>query len=342
MNGTPCLTTYNYDANGNLSSKTAPQPNQNTSCSNTVTTSYGYDALDRLLYKNYTDTSTVRANYAYDGIFGWGDTMVNPVGHLTSSWSVQHDGTVVAANETNYFDAMGRVQEGRQCTPATCGLTSYPVQAGYDLVGNEINLWESSLARYYTYDPVGRLSNTSASSNASPPALTATGPGSQALISISAHSPFGGLTNATLGNGLAETRNYNIRGWLGSIGVGSVYSLSMGYAGNGNVLGAADGVNGTWTYTYDTVNRLQTATIGGQSFNYYPDPYGNMYCTAPAGYSCTPPHGSPPNLHMNFNTTTNQIWDDGDGVYQYDAAGNLLQDGTHRYVYDAENRITCV
>jgi len=47
------------------------------------------------------------------------------------------------------------------------------------------------------------------------------------------------------------------------------------------------------------------------------------------------------NLHMNFNSK-NQIWDDGDNVYQYDAAGNLFQDGTHGYVYDLENRITCV
>ena len=317
VGGTQCATNYNYDANGNVFSKVAPQQNQNTSCSYTVTTSYGYDALDRLLYKNYTDTSTVRANYAYDGIFGWGDTMVNPIGHLTSSWSVLHDGTVVAANEFFQFDAMGRVQEGRQCTPATCGLTSYQVQTGYDLMGNEINLWESSLARYYAYDAVGRLSNTSASSNASPPALTATGPGSQALISISAHSPFGGLTNATLGNGLAETRNYTIRGWLGSIGVGSLYSLSLGYAGNGNVTGAIDTVNGTWTYGYDGVNRLQTAAGNGQSFSYNvnPDPWGNMTCTNTGDLPCTP-------LGLSFNSATNQI---SDGIHLYDAAGNMTR-----------------
>jgi len=28
--------------------------------------------------------------------------------------------------------------------------------------------------------------------------------------------------------------------------------------------------------------------------------------------------------------------------YSYDAAGNLLNDGTHSYTYDAENRITKV
>jgi YD repeat-containing protein len=28
--------------------------------------------------------------------------------------------------------------------------------------------------------------------------------------------------------------------------------------------------------------------------------------------------------------------------YQYDAAGNLLNDGNHKYTYDAENRVTTV
>ena len=75
------------------------------------------------------------------------------------------------------------------------------------------------------------------------------GPGILTLINISAHSPFGGLTTASLGNGLAESRSYTPRGWLGSIGVGSIYTLNipssqMGYDGNGNVTSANDNING--------------------------------------------------------------------------------------------------
>ena len=66
-----------------------------------------------------------------------------------------------------------------------------------------------------------------------------------------------------------------------------------------------------------------------------------MYCTGPTGYSCTPKHGTGLTLNMNFNAE-NQIWDDGDGVYQYDSAGNLIQDGTHGYHYNLENQITCM
>jgi RHS repeat-associated protein len=338
VSGTPCLTTYGYDPNGNVISKIAPAENQNTSCNNTVTTTYTYDLLNRLQYKYSSDNYTARACYAYDGAgwSGWSDPFSNAVGHLTASWSVQHDGTVVAANEFYQFDQMGRMQAGRQCTPGTCGLTSYPIAAGYDLAGNQVNFWDSSMIRYSSYDEVNRLSNFTASFNVSEPTEQVpgqAGPGSQALLNISTHSPFGGLTNASLGNGLAETRNYNTRGWLGSISVGSIYSLTMGYAGNGNVTSAVDSVNGTWGYGYDPLNRLHTATVTAQSFTYSPDPWGNMTCTNSGSLPCTP-------LGMSFNTATNQIAPD--GLHTYDVAGNLITDGTHGYVYDAENRITCV
>jgi len=188
----------------------------------------------------------------------------------------------------------------------------------------------------------GRLSSLSVSFNVSPPALNSAGPGSQALLNITAHSPFGGLATATLGTGnsqLNETRNYDNRERLGSISLVNpsnnftVYSLGLGYAGNGNVLSANDSQNSSWTYTYDGVNRLQTAVTTGQSFTYTPDAWGNMTCTNTGSLPCTP-------LGLGFNAATNQIADD--GIHQYDPVGNLTQDGTHGYVYDAENRLTCV
>ena len=102
----------------------------------------------------------------------------------------------------------------------------------------------------------------------------------------------------------------------------------ISYAGNGNVLNANDYENGNWTYTYDGVNRLQTAAGNGQSFSYNvnPNPWGNMTCSNTGNLACTP-------LGFSFNSTNNQITTSG---YTYDAAGNLMTDNTHHYVYDAE------
>jgi YD repeat-containing protein len=58
--------TYAYDANGNVASKIAPQPNQTGSA--TVTTNYNYDVLNRITTKTYVGMSTTAPKYGYDGV----------------------------------------------------------------------------------------------------------------------------------------------------------------------------------------------------------------------------------------------------------------------------------
>jgi hypothetical protein len=57
--------------------------------------------------------------------------------------------------------------------------------------------------------------------------------------------------------------------------------------------------------------------------------YGNMACQTNSSTN-----GPCPNWTFNGN---NQITTSG---FTYDAAGNLLNDGTYTYVWDAENRLT--
>jgi RHS repeat-associated protein len=307
-------------------------------------TYYTYDADNRLLTKNYaSNDSTLRACYAYDGQNGWGNPMTNPLGHLTSSFGITHAGAVVSGSESFQWDAMGRLQAQVQCTPSTCGAGGYPVSRSYDLLGNESGFWDSSVARYPTYDGANRLAGMTASLNGAAP---------QSLINITAYDPSGGLSAATLGNGFAETRAYNSRTWLGSIlvknGGATVYSLSgpatgnlINYAGNGNVLNVIDTVNGTWAYTYDGVNRLYTAVATGHSFQYTDDAYGNMTCVdnGSAHSPCTP--AGPPALAYTHSPQDNRISTSG---YSYDNNGNLLTTNSlmRAMVYDTENRLTCV
>ena len=57
-------TTYSYDADGNVIQRIAPAPNQQGSA--TVTTTYTYDALNRLTNASYNDGRTPVASYMYD------------------------------------------------------------------------------------------------------------------------------------------------------------------------------------------------------------------------------------------------------------------------------------
>ena len=233
-------------------------------------------------YPAYNDNSTLRACYAYDGLGwagGWNDAFTNAVGHLSASWSIQPSGTVVAANEDYTFDSMGRLEAERQCTPSTCGSsTSYPLTAAYNLIGNETSLSESGVTRTTTYDSTDRLLSFAANL----PSM-----GNTNLLTNPIYNAVG-LTQATLGSGsgaLTETRSYNARTWLQNLSVGSVYSFGLSFDGNGNVLTANDSQNGNWTYQYDNVNRLQSASMTGQNFSfiYTSDgsngQFGNMTCS---------------------------------------------------------------
>jgi len=89
------------------------------------------------------------------------------------------------------------------------------------------------------------------------------------------------------------------------------------------------------SYAYDSVNRLATAAATGNStynltFSY--DRYGNMTYTINGNTNGLCPQYS-------FNSATNQINTSG---YTYDAAGNLINDGTHSYQWDAEGRLSSI
>jgi RHS repeat-associated protein len=116
-----------------------------------------------------------------------------------------------------------------------------------------------------------------------------------------------------------------------------IYSFSIinpqtsqtGYSGNGSILYANDSANGNWSYTYDDFNRLKTAAQSGQGVSYVYDRYGNRWeQNVTAGSAPAPQYSFDANNHSDS--------------FNYDAAGNVIGDGSHTYTYDAENRMVAV
>jgi RHS repeat-associated protein len=166
------------------------------------------------------------------------------------------------------------------------------------------------------------------------------------------YAPHGAVRSVHLGNARWETTIFNNRLQptliaLGDgVGATNLWSLSLGYhpatppqpqLNNGNLLSETITVNATTsfaqTFTYDHVNRLETATEANawaQTYGY--DRFGNRWIAA----GLVLPGTQPPQAQADFDAATNRLTG---GLYLYDQAGNLTRDRAGvLYTYDAENR----
>jgi hypothetical protein len=173
----------------------------------------------------------------------------------------------------------------------------------------------------------------------------------------------GAVESLRLGNGKWETAKYNERLQVKEIGLGnsatdtSLLKLSFDYGAatenNGSMksqtmvvptVGTNAGFTAVQNYTYDSLNRLESATeiTNGnpvpswkQTFSY--DRYGNRRFDA----NNTTTLGSCSQAECNplINTSDNRF--SSGQNYVYDTNGNLMQDAAgQRFGYDAENRQT--
>jgi RHS repeat-associated protein len=319
-NPEPGTITYTYDNNGNLHTKADARG---------ITISYTYDALNRLTLKSYSN-GAVGNEYYYDAA-----NHGSSVGRLTHA-----SNDVNAAYEPTY-DAMGRVTSQSYCIPSDCSY-NVKVSATYDLAGDLTSLtYPSGRVVNFTYNGASRPTKATFI-NAAPVAYD--------YLSSATYAPNGAPATMAFGNGLTETSTYNKRfqplnQQVASSVITPLYRSYSFYdlAGhnNGNVASITDNLapGRTQNFTYDNLNRIFTAktfaTSGldcwAQQFGY--DAWGNLLTASPTQSGC-------PMTQLNVSVNAkNQIFNSG---FSYDAAGNLLTDGTNSYVFDAENRISSI
>jgi RHS repeat-associated protein len=149
-----------------------------------------------------------------------------------------------------------------------------------------------------------------------------------------------------------------------------VYGYSMGdmpnsvsgysTTGAGDVLAYVDSVMGAWSVGYDSLNRMNSASFspsvaGISNFCWQYDNFGNRTneygSNQPftATQPCQPASGGSLSNTWTYYTIDgtgntpdngkNQITSTPVGFYSYDSAGDILNDGVHQYLYDAEGRI---
>ena len=324
-------TSYSYNNDDLLITRARPAANQSNPAVTTATT-YSWDERHRLRGLTYSD-GTPPVTFDYDPITppaGLSSvTLSNTLGRMSGEF-VTVSGQIQSGAVFSY-DAVGRVVNNSQCTPINCASGNHPFSYSYNLAGD---MTQRTL--YYgltlqpTFNRAGLVSQmTESFSDANHPGT---------LISAAHYNALGELVSANLGNGIAQSRTYNTRGWPQSLTDGTLYNLNtpstpVSYAPNGNLLSTNDRINGSWSYSYDDFNRLKTANgSGAGNYSYDYDRFGNRWHQN-GTWGWSQPFDN--NNHIQgapSNCTAANQW-------CYDAAGNLLNDGAHTYSYDAENRL---
>jgi RHS repeat-associated protein len=357
----PVPVTYTYDLGGNLYQKTDAR---------SITTTYQYDAINRITSRTYSDNSTPQVNYFYD-------SQALPTGAPAFERGLSA-GRLVAVtygggtlgSYTGQYDATGRPKLSQQVTDTgtTDGVKTYVMAYSYDLAGNlRSETYPSGRVVATEYDAAGRVAGVRNPATG----LYYAGAAATDAANRVQYVAGGAAAAVRLGNGLWEHTSFNSRLQPIQIGLGATatdsstlrldytYGVATGGAldatkNNGNTQSQTVTVPGVTTpyaqtYTYDAMNRLQSAeeTVGATSnwkqvYSY--DRYGNRTLDAgttyPAQLDAT---NNPAISHANNRITS--------AGYAYDAAGNLLCDPTHQctqgqtplipyYAYDAENKMT--
>jgi RHS repeat-associated protein len=349
---------YAYDADGNLTGRTAPSPNQPAPGTATVTTTYQHDVLNRLTSTRYTDSyapnnATPGASYGYDGTSLTGCTTKPPV--LTDSNPIGRRTSMCDGSGATSWahDTMGRVLQERRTIGAILGEYD---NDGYNLDGSVASMTSLGFGVSYTYNGAGRPLSVSHSSTI--------------LASNATYAAPGELTGLQLGSGPITLNNtYNVRlqpillsatspsGPVFSecydfhLGVqitsSSGCSFSASAAGdNGNVYQIVNNrdTNRSENFVYDSLNRIQQAYSSGKQWGETFGPTATNPGVAPT-ISGIDAWGNLINRSGVIGKTNTEGLSTSAGTnnqlssFGYDTAGNMINNGVATYVYDDENRL---
>jgi RHS repeat-associated protein len=244
-------TIYYYNADGELTKKEDARG---------VVTKYAYDVLDRLLTTKYPADPTEDVTYTYDQSgHGFG------VGRLTS---VADAAGTLSRSYDERGNILSETREGESATGTL--LTSYT----YDATSRISSItYPSGSLIFYRRDSMGRITSISAKKPGSSTPVT--------VLSNVLYQPFGPVNALAFGNGVTETRAFDLDYRMTSLvdaGSSMLQKLGYGYDAADDVLSITDGVasGNSQAFGYDVLNRLTSADGSYGSLAYSYDPVGNI------------------------------------------------------------------
>lgn len=289
-------TTYTYDEAANLLTKVDALGNH---------AAYRYDALNRLIAVEYPNAPALNVRYVYDTdascTFGIGRlcTMTDPAG--TTEYS---------------YDAFGNTASQARTEAGTRYITHMTHNAAGDIQGIT---YPDGREVTYNRDPRGRITAITATVNGTP----------TQILTDRTYRADDRLLSQTYGNGLYESRTYDLRGQLNTQTLGALANRHYTYDPNGNLTLWQD-LTGSASYTYDIFDRLTKATENAKTYSYTYDNNGNRLS-----------HTQGTTTSYTYTQSTNRLSKVGTQTHTLDAAGNTLSDnnGNRRFTYDPSGNL---
>jgi YD repeat-containing protein len=289
--------TYTYDALGQLISQTDAKGQ---------TSTQQYDLLGRLTSKQQ---ATQKNYWVYDQ-YADGTACTKGIGKLCETYS-----------DNGYRNKVSYDSLGRPVSTTTTVDTTYTSSTTFDAQGRvDTQTWPTGIATKNTYNTLGALTSINLASNG------------QRLWQPLAYNERGQMTRFKYGNGVETTTTYAAdTGKIQAIQAGTgnaVQNQQYQFDEVGNLTQRIDSNTGvTETYSYDSLNRLQTQSlIAGtvtriNTWQY--NALGNILSQTEVGaylYNASGQNSTRPHATTQVLGTVGQYIDP---KYSYDAAGNL-------------------
>ncbi len=245
------VSVFHYDGDGNLTSKTDALG---------IVTNQTFDALDRPLTTTYPAHAAENVAYTYDQTgagFSFG------IGRLTSV-------TDAAGALTRMYDERGNLLTEARVNGAMTFTTGYTYDGANRIAS--MTYPDGTLAGYQ-HDAAGYVST-----------VTAKLPGASNTTTLAklTHQPFGPITSATFGNGVAENwlfdQSYRPTNLTDALSGTNLQKLTYGYdlADNVKTITDATSASNSQTFGYDTINRLTSAVSGAGGYGTFGWKYDNV------------------------------------------------------------------
>jgi RHS repeat-associated protein len=328
-------TYFGYDAEDDLTSVEDPR---------SLTTSYGYNGFADLASQVSPDTGTTSSTYDSGGnlststdargaVSAYTYDAANRVTSITYSAGGVADQTIVFGYDQG-TDGKGRLTSASDANHSLAWTYDFLGRVvGKGLTVGSVNL---SIGYAYTNGDLTALATPSGQAvaygfNANHQITSITVNGTAVLSGVT-YEPFGAVNGWTWGDGTTTTRTFNGDGLVSQIVTAGV-TLGYSFDNANRISGITDSSNSalSWSYGYDLLDRLTSATTSAITEGWTYDADGNQLTET----GTTPITFTPSTSSNQLTATSGSLV----RAYAYDAAGHTEGYGSLSFTYNNRGRM---